>query len=494
MTSRSVLRSASQEPRLRVRAKASGTLGDLAGDFAAAYGLAPDDWQRLVLEDWLSESRGKWAHLTCGLAVPRQNGKNALLEIRELFGAVGRGEKILHTAHEVKTAQKHFRRLKHFFGQKADDPGAKYPELNALVQQVRNVNGQEAIFLTNGGSIEVVARSKNSGRGFTVDVLVLDEAQELGDDALEALMPTTSAAPLGNPQWIYTGTPPGPFADGEVFTRTRADALSEKPYRIAWAEWSVDTNADLDNRDSWFLTNPGLASGRLQLEVIEGERGRYSPDGFARERLGWWKTDGMGEGPFPDGAWTKGRVSDSAIAPTSPRVFGLDVSWDRSTSYIVGAGLREDGSAHVEMAQQASGTHWVVPWLTDPKRAARHGGKVTVVAQGRGGPVASLLDELRASDLVNLIEWQGSDLGAASGAFYDAVVGERLFHPPWPALDLAAATARTKPLGDGWGWDRRRSPNDASPLVAATGAVWHVLRPRDAPFRSAYEESSFVMV
>lgn len=494
MSSRSDWLIASQEPRLHVRAPADHTLGDLAADFASAYGLTPDPWQRLVLDDWLAERGGRWAALTCGLAVPRQNGKNALLEVRELFGMVGRGEKILHTAHEVKTAQKHFRRLKHFFGQKADDPGAKYPELNALVETVRNVNGQEAIFLKNGASVEVVARSKNSGRGFTVDVLVLDEAQELGDDALEALMPTTSAAPLGNPQWIYTGTQPAPFAQGEVFTRTRADALSEKPKRITWAEWSVATNADIDSRQDWHLTNPGLASGRLQIDVIEGERGRYSPDGFARERLGWWVTDMGVDGPFPSGTWAAGVDATSRIAPDSRRAFGLDVSWDRSTGYIVGVGLREDGAAHVEMAMQASGTHWIVAWLTDPKRVARFGGKVPVVAQGRGGPVASLLDDLRAHESIDLIEWQGSDLGAASGVLYDAVVGGRLFHPPWPALDLAAATARTKPLGDGWGWDRRKSPNDAAPLVATTGAVWHLLRPIEAPARSAYDSGSRLMV
>jgi hypothetical protein len=142
----------SQAPRLHVAPQRSKTFGDLAADFSAAYELDPDPWQRLILDDWLGEHRGKWAALTCGLSVPRQNGKNAVLEMRELFGMVGRGEKILHTAHQVKTAQKHFRRLKHFFGSKVDDPAARFPELNALVREIRNVNGQEAIYLENGGS------------------------------------------------------------------------------------------------------------------------------------------------------------------------------------------------------------------------------------------------------------------------------------------------------------------------------------------------------
>ena len=115
------------------------------------------------------------------------------------------GEKFLHTAHEVKTARKAFLRIASFF-----ENARQYPELVALVKEIRKTNGQEAIVLSNGGSCEFIARSKGSGRGFTVDVLVCDEAQDLTDEELAALLPTISAAPLGNPQVIFTGTPPDP--------------------------------------------------------------------------------------------------------------------------------------------------------------------------------------------------------------------------------------------------------------------------------------------
>ena len=115
---------------MRVAAKRRAkTFGDIAGEFAANFGLTPDPWQSLVLEDWLAASaKDEWKHMTCGLSVPRQNGKNALLEIRELFGMVLLGEKILHSAHEVKTAQAHYRRFKQFFGKKANDESADFPE------------------------------------------------------------------------------------------------------------------------------------------------------------------------------------------------------------------------------------------------------------------------------------------------------------------------------------------------------------------------------
>lgn len=335
----------SQVPRLHVAPRADSSDGDLAGAFSAAYELQPDPWQSFVLHDWLALYRGRWASLTAALAVPRQSGKNALLEMRELYGAVALGERILHTAHEVKTAQKHFRRLKHFFGDMADDPGAKFPELNALVERVRNVNGQEAIVLHNGGSIEVVARSKNSGRGFTVDVLVMDEAQELDEDALEALMPTTSAAPLGNPQWIFTGTPPGPAAHGEVFTRIRDEAMSEKPGRMCWHEWSAEEGADLDDREVWRATNPGLVSGRLQIEVIEGERARFSDDGFARERLGMWPAQGGSSRVVTAQQW-----SDSAIEVAPEGVPAYAVTFNLLGDRLALAGARKhDDGVHVEV-------------------------------------------------------------------------------------------------------------------------------------------------
>src|SRR5690606_22060142 len=197
--------------------------------------------QHLVITDWLGVKNGRWAASRVGLAVPRQNGKNAILEIVELYKMVELGRRILHTAHEVKTARKAFTRLLSFF-----ENERKYPELASLVLTVRRTNGQEAILLKNGASIEFVARSKGSGRGFTVDDLVCDEAQELSEDVLAALLPTISAAPSGDPQVTMTGTPPAPSMDGEAWTRLRKSGHEGTP-RVAWAEWSLPGDVDLDD-------------------------------------------------------------------------------------------------------------------------------------------------------------------------------------------------------------------------------------------------------
>lgn len=464
MTSSSVSSTVSQEPRLHVAPRAAKTFGDLAGDLAADYGLTPDPWQRIVLDDWLAVDRvGMWTALTCGLSVPRQNGKNALLEVRELFGMVGRGEKILHTAHEVKTARKAFKRLQHFFGTKPEDPGAKFPELNALVAEVRNVNGQEAVVLKNGGSVEIVARSKNSARGFTVDVLVMDEAQEMTDDDLEALMPTTSSAPLGNPQWIYTGTPPGPRANGDVFTRTRNDALG-KPKRLAWHEWSADSAVDLDDETEWRRANPALINGRLQFEVIEGERSRFSDDGFARERLGMWAAS-LSQYVIDSQSWAA--VADETSQAVDRLALAVDVSPDRTVGSVSLAGQRADGSWHVELDEQRNGVGWLAHYVTE--RCERNPIR-TVVIDG-ASPAASIVDDLRQRG-VNVTTTNAREMAGACGQLYDGVMDAWLHHIDQPQLNLALSVARKRPLGDAWAWNRKSAASDITPLVAATLALW----------------------
>ena len=81
------------KPRVRLVPRSVGSDADDATFLSAGYGLEPDDWQEDVLDDWLGRrADGRWSAATCGLAVPRQNGKNGIIEVRELFGIVALGE------------------------------------------------------------------------------------------------------------------------------------------------------------------------------------------------------------------------------------------------------------------------------------------------------------------------------------------------------------------------------------------------------------------
>ena len=125
-TLQEVPRYGNQKPTFVINPVSTYTLGDDAAELGASYGLKPDPWQEEILKQWLAFNGDTYAATTCGLSVPRQNGKNALIEIRELYGItcperdeygdiIKPAEKILHTAHEVKTARKAFLRLCSFF-------------------------------------------------------------------------------------------------------------------------------------------------------------------------------------------------------------------------------------------------------------------------------------------------------------------------------------------------------------------------------------------
>lgn len=467
--------SGSPAPRLRVAPPAEDTYGDLAVDFAGDYGLTADDWQRLILDDWLAVSGGRWASLKCGLSVARQNGKNAALEIRELFGMVGRGEQILHTAHQVKTAQKHFRRLKYFFGRKVADSTARFPELNALVVELRRVNGQEAIYLSNGGSVELAARSAGANRGYTVDVIVCDEAQDMTDDDLEAILSTSSAGPKGDPQWIFTGTPPGPKAAGVVFSRNRAEILDGKARKSVWHEWAAEVGDDLDDREVWARANPGLVAGRLLVDVVEAERSTLSDEGFMRERLGMWVTrSSRDRGVVPFDAWADRR--DEASAPVDRFALGVEVGPDLAWASVALAGQRADGDWHVELDENRTGANWLVAYLQGLLAANP---RVRCIVGDVGGPLAALLDQkgtryFLAGTRVEVTPLSVKDLGAACAQALSGTVTGWLHHLGQPQLDAAVQTAGKRALGDTgmWVFSRRSASSDITPVQSATYALW----------------------
>lgn len=447
-----------QTPRVRLEPRAVRSDADDAAFLATRYGLAPDDWQRLVLRNWLGvRSDGQWAARRCGLSVPRQNGKNGIIEMRELFGMVVLGEKFLHTAHEVKTARKAFLRLQSFFESR------DFPELAALVVEIRKTNGQEAVVLRNGGSCEFVARSKGSARGFTVDVLVMDEAQELGDDAIEALLPTISAAPLGNPQQIFTGTPPGPKANGEIFTRVRQDGLAGRDKALAWDEWSCEPSADLDSPASLAQSNPGLGL-RINRDVTDAERGTLSDEGYGRERLGMWD-EASAQRVIPLSVWDEaGDVSSKA---ESLFAIAVDVAPDRSHAAVGFAGLREDGRWHVEMDEHKEGVSWVAAYVAE--KLAKN--RVRAVVIDGSSPAFTVVEDLLKRKIRPTV-MSARDVAQAFGMFYDGITDGSVLHTAQPQLNLALANARKRELAGGFAWSRKNSVSDITPIVACTFALW----------------------
>lgn len=457
----------SQEPRIKVEPGRAATDGTDAALLMSEYGCRLDPWQEDVLDCWLGlDAEGNYTTTSAGLAVPRQNGKNVCLEAREFYGLIVNGEKILHTAHQVRTAKKSFRRLMAMFTDK------RFPEIQDTVKQIRYTNGEESIELLNGGAIEFAARTKKAARGFDgISLVVYDEAQELTDDQVEAIMATLSASATGTRQVIYTGTPPYPGCSGKVFRRRRAVCMSEPGEHDAWHEWSVSAEsvADirLEDKSVWYMANPALGS-RLSEAFTAEELRSMSADGFARERLGWWPPEYVEvvEKAIKEDIWMD--CISKAPKPDGKTAYGIKFSADGSEVCLCGAVIPDSGPARISMIERkptARGTQWLADWLND-----RYNSASCVVIDGRNG-VDVLVDKIartwRAKGAI--IRPTARDVVAAAG-FLTNMLGERTvtWYFGQEALKDSALSSTRRPIAGGWGF----GGEDSSPIEAAALALW----------------------
>ena len=87
------------------------TKGQEAIDLYNSSGRTAQEWQELLLSDILAvNAEGLWVHTKFGYSVPRRNGKNEIVVIREVYGLLN-GERILHTAHRTTTSSSASKRL-----------------------------------------------------------------------------------------------------------------------------------------------------------------------------------------------------------------------------------------------------------------------------------------------------------------------------------------------------------------------------------------------
>lgn len=468
----------SQEPRVRLEPERASSDGSDAALLMESYANKLDPWQASIVDCWLGKDAGGQYNVTsAGLSVPRQNGKNICLEARELYGTIVNGEKILHTAHQVRTSKKSFRRLAAIFTDK------RHPEITDRVKQIRYTNGEECIELFNGGSIEYSARSRQAARGFDgISLVVYDEAQELTDDQVEAIMATLSASATGTRQLIYTGTPPYPGCPGEVFRRRRKISLEAPGSHDAWHEWGVVAEGvdeiNLEDTTLWYMSNPAMGI-RLTEEFTREELNTLSPDGFARERLGWWSPVFEKESDFAirEEVWDA-CVSD-AKKPEGKTAYGVKFSPDASEVCLCGAVIPAEGRARISFIRlepTGRGTQWLADWLNDRYRQAS-----CVVIDGRNG-VDVLIDKISGTwkQKGSVVKPSAKDVVASTSLLIDALSEKKVtWYRKHQTLRNSAVTSVKRPIGGGWGF----GGDDSIPIEAAALALWGAKTSRRDPGR-----------
>lgn len=100
-----------QEPTVSYVLPYELTRGKEAIDLYEQTGRKAQEWQQGLIYDMLARNEDDlWTHTKFGYSVPRRNGKNEVVTIRELYG-LKNGERILHTAHRTTTSHSAAMRL-----------------------------------------------------------------------------------------------------------------------------------------------------------------------------------------------------------------------------------------------------------------------------------------------------------------------------------------------------------------------------------------------
>ena len=465
----------SQIPRIDVTPLYVTSRGDDAVDLAAVAGLMLDPWQEHVLRGACSTNAdGKWAAKNVGLIVPRQNGKGSVLEARELAGLFLFGENIVHTAHLFGTAAEHQRRMESLIR------GCEYlAELmegfrgdpRGKMSGIKTGNSEMSFTVAAAGGRQETrmlfkARSKDSIRGYTFDLLAFDEAYNLPGEVEAAARPALSAKTMkGNPQVWYTSS--AGFPDSDVLERVRDRAMSGDPGDLAFYEWSAPDGADPADPAMWAMANPALGH-RISPEWVADERRTMGAEEFNRERLGIWSKVG-GESAIPADFWEQCRDEDST--PGLDLAFGVDVTPLSDIASVAAASWREDGTVHIEIIDHKGGTGWVPARMDELQKAWKPEVMVYTLA-GQAGRVVGGSPALQRQ----MLGLTGREYDRACGAFYDAIASGKICHLGDPILDEAVqACRRSKGMSDLWHWTRADTGADISPLVAASLAYYGLI-------------------
>lgn len=428
-------------------------------------------WQKDTIMRWLAvDEDGVLVNRTCGLEIPRQNGKTELIRVRIIYGLVSRGEHIIFTAQSDSTADTVKARVLDFFYEN-DDPHIK--DLLAPKFRKKRLDSYDYLELVTGGRVKFTTRTRMTGLGNTNDVLINDEAQEMTDAQAAALVPTVSASQLGNPQIIYVGTPPEPSGVGMQFTKVRAKAL-KRNQNVCWREWGVENLHDVNDVEAWYATNPSLNLTILETTVRDVDLVNLTDeDSFNRQRLGWW-SGVESKRAITDEQWERLATDKVNLAEVPELVYAVKIAPDRGELALAVAIEMGVDTYHVEVIRSepwSNGHKWLIDFLSERWRRANG-----IIIDGWYGKQI-IEEDLKTAGVPTkrLVSMSMSNIADAHVFFYEGIERRQVTHFNQPYLNTAVANTKRRVLGKygGFGWESM-SPTEVSsaPIDSVTLAYW----------------------
>jgi hypothetical protein len=481
-------------PRVANIPKYDRSAGKAVVDLMAGIGRPLDSWQAYAIRHGLGQnvvpdmSGFEWSAPQCGCWVPRQNGKGDILMALELgWLFIFKETLVVHSAHEYKTAQEAFLRITGVIDEN-EDVFSKY------IKRVWQANGEQGVELLKqpngkpGPRLRFMARTNKAGKGFSAPKLILDEAQELTEQMMKAILFVMSAQ--RNPQIWFFGTPP---EEDDAWIYNVKEAGEAEDPKTMWLDWGMET-VDTNDRaacqimrdpDEWKQRNPSLGIVRpngtgLRHDAVANELRLLGPGKtFAMDRLGMWlpRARKDGDSSIDPEVWFTQRTK--RLGRPDPVAISFNVNPRRTHATISFAGML-DGYWRVGLIEHKPGTAWLLPRLLEIKH------EYNVVAFTVDAKSEATIDELKAigirkpktedhddpdgPKMGDLILPTAGDVATAFGMIVDAANNGELYHHDEPPLN-AAVSVPPRPLAGGSTFDHRRGI-EVGPATTAAGAMW----------------------
>lgn len=447
---------------------------DTGGEEAVALyhqsGRKAQEWQELLISDILAVNEdGLWVHTRYGYAVPRRNGKNEIVAIRELYG-LQHGECILHTAHRTTTSSSASKRLADLLNacgykeMKRLKAGKSYEKAYIYSKQL----GLERIKLLDpgGGTCDFRTRTSKGGLGEGFDLLIIDEAQEYTDDQESALKYVVSDS--RNPQTIFCGTPPTTVSAGTVFLRYRNKTLSGTAVNAGWAEWSVESMTDPYDREAWYETNPSLGTILTERKILD-EITNDDTD-FNIQRLGLWLKYNQ-KSAISKMEWNQMRIDPADLNNMIQGGLYVGIKFGQDGGHVAAsiAVKTKENKIFVETVDccsAKSGLHWVLPLISNPSVKK-------VVVDGASGQ-QMLADLMRDYRLKKPEFPTVKEVINANAMFEQAIFQSTIVHAEQPSVEQVIGNCEKRAIGSngGFGYRSQKEGIEIAILDSIVLAYW----------------------
>lgn len=444
-----------QTPTKSVVLPYENTYGKEAIDIYEKTGRQAQDWQKLLIYDMLSyNDEGLWVHTKFGYSVPRRNGKNEVITIREMYGLI-EGEQVLHTAHRTPTSSSAFYRLLKLL----EDAGYKDKHDYIAHKQY----GLETIESpSSDGKVSFRTRTSKGGLGEGFDLMIIDEAQEYQDDQETTLKYVVSSSK--NPQTLFCGTPPTMVSSGTVFMKMRNKALSGETENTGWAEWSVDSMTDVHDVEAWYETNPSL--GTIFTErIIKDEIGDDDLD-FNIQRLGYWSKKNL-KSFISEVQWNECKLTSLPELKGKLYVgikFGID-GQNVAMSIACKTTSEKVFVESIDCQPRLNGNKWMLRFLKQADIAS-------ITIDGNGS--ATLEEELKDMKLKHIIIPKTSEVITANDVFKTSLDQGLVVHMGQPSLAQSVSNCQKRLIGSqgGYGYQSIKEGIDICLMESMVFAFW----------------------